>query len=429
MTGLLEFLAELYKTSDRARHVAERAGLCERQINFSSSAEEFWASLLDNARLQKKIDSVVAVACSDYCERADELKKAVLEYTSQNPDLELVRDTNRGFVSLAELIRQPGGRDRVIRFQVLFQNVSKQIEVVHCYKTLHDELHTVEFQCHNLVLSEVRRVADQRSRGVTELSKEVAWEVLDPTEINLRHAIDCCTKVKKKKQRLPSHDTEWITELEQAWQVLKGALSDKDIGAMERACSLLGRVICRRPAQINDRMIRAASDLRLSEFVQELERIHQGLVQADLDPTPVGSLGRGIKALRSLDRTFGQLIEEHNQWQDVDWKLRHIYEQRLLPAIIDQTWPEVMKGIDGLCGTGNDSTYQQMRQDAESFDLARAQQNPDPSTIERYFNRYRQQAAVQFLHVDKTLKHFLTHLIKIAGPISAVLEAMGGEHP
>jgi hypothetical protein len=438
MAELLDLLTDLYKTVDATRGVARRALLPEKHIDFSGPALDCWGRVLDQARLRNKIESLVKLTCQDYPEREGDLQGSLREYLVQNPGLESIRDANQGFLSLAELIRQPGVRDRVVRFQVDFRNVSGQIEVLRCYKLLHDGLHTVEFRCHLVLVPEVRKVAERRRRLVAEVTDPevlaaelrelrnlVVWYQLDNAEIELREAIDALAEVKGMRQ-LPDRETAWIAILEQAWQALDAARGSKDIEPLNQGCNLLGEVIRKCPRRINDRLIQAAYDLRLNNFVQVLESIHGGLAQTGLDPRPVGSLGNGVEALRSLDRAFSQLVEEHNQWQEVDLDLRYIDEQRLDRTIIELIWPAVKGRVASLCGD-NAVTDQRMQEDADGFDKALSQSNPSPSEIEQCFGRYRRQAAVQFFHVDKVFRQLLTELIKVAGPLSAVLEAIGAE--
>src|SRR4051794_11219921 len=118
MPELLDLLTDQYKTVDAARGVARRAALREKLIAFSEPILTCWLNVLDQARLQNKVNRLVDVACQDYPETAEDLCAAVREYFDQNQDMAPIRDAKRGFLALAELIRQqPGVRDGVVRFQ------------------------------------------------------------------------------------------------------------------------------------------------------------------------------------------------------------------------------------------------------------------------------------------------------------------------
>ena len=65
MPELLDLLTDQYKTVDAARGVARRAALREKLIAFSEPVLTCWLNVLDQARLQNKVNRLVDVACQE----------------------------------------------------------------------------------------------------------------------------------------------------------------------------------------------------------------------------------------------------------------------------------------------------------------------------------------------------------------------------
>ena len=223
--------------------------------------------MLDQARLQNKIQDLILVVCEDYPEREKDFRDALLEYLAQNPDPKSIQDANWGFQSMVELLHEPGLRVRVIEYRVHFQSVSGQIEILSSYKVLHDALHVLEFQCYNLVIQQVRHVAERRRQRLaeqldlvalaTELQSTVEWEELDQPEIDLQEIVKQLRGTEARRW-LPASETTWVQELDEAWTEFHTALDNHEVPRLERAGALVGRVIRIRPSQVNNRLFRAA---------------------------------------------------------------------------------------------------------------------------------------------------------------------------
>ena len=332
------------------------------------------------------------------------------------------------------MLHEPDLKVRVIEFRVWFVNVSGQIEVLRCYKALHDELHLLEYHCYNFVIQEVRRVADLRRRLladqpnpaptvlVAKLRDCVRWELIDQPEIELRAVIYRLHQTEASRQ-LPRSETAWVKELGPALDGLSAALNDRDVSRLEWVGGALSRVIRLRPFQVNSRLFRAAIDLHLESLIEALEQIQALLARAGVKAARLGPLRAGQTALASLHHTLSRLVDEHNQWQDVDVELRQIEDNfRFDLTILEVFWPGVRQRVQALSGDDDEATARALREDTERLEKAVAEHNP--ARIERHFLRFRSQAANRFLNVDETLKTLCSELTKVADPVAAVLDAM-----
>lgn len=77
---LRESLSRLYGTVAKARRLADDSGLDITRINFSTSAVEFWHSLLSEAHKQDKVMDIVSLASSEYRAQAENLWQAYQTY-------------------------------------------------------------------------------------------------------------------------------------------------------------------------------------------------------------------------------------------------------------------------------------------------------------------------------------------------------------
>lgn len=277
MPDLLECLTALYPTVEAVGRIAVKAGIPKRFVDLNGEANRFCSSLIEQARLRNRIERLIEAASGEYPERSEDLRAAQQEYLLHNQDLESIRDAKQGLVSLADLLREPELRVQVIEFRVWFVNVSGQIEVLRCYKALHDELHLLEYHCYNFVIQEVRRVADLRRRRLpdhpdpNELAAElrdcVRWDQIDQPEIELR-GISHRLRQTVASRRLPPSETAWVEELTPALTDLSEVLKLHDLARLDRVGGALSRVIRIRPAQVNSRLFRAAIDVHLEGLVE-----------------------------------------------------------------------------------------------------------------------------------------------------------------
>jgi hypothetical protein len=303
---------------------------------------------------------------------------------------------------------------------------------------LHDGLHLLEYRCYNLVIDEVRRLAGLRRRRQpdnpdpaaldAELRDSVRWDQVDRAELDLRQAIDQLTQVVQSR-RLRETETAWVkAELGPGLDDLAAAAGNQNVTQLEQAGGKLSRVIVIRPAEVNSRLFRAAADLHMEHLVEALNSILGRLVEANVEPGRLDPLRAGRAALGSLHQTLSGLVDEHNQWQWVDVHLRHIEDSfRLDVTRLEIFWPSVRQCVEALSGDDEEGAAQGLREDGTRLEKAVAEQNP--AQIERHFWRFRTQAANRFFVVDETLKTLCGELTKVADPVAAVLDAMGGVTP
>ncbi len=329
----------------------------------------------------------------------------------------------RGFAALSELMQEDDEAFRsVVAFRFLFEAACQQIDVLGGYKNLHDLLHKLQFQCYDSLVQEARSFPDdERAR---ENLGEYEWRLQSIIE-ELREAV--------AQQSFAESEMRWIErDLEPARASLRLALAapdDAGIKHLQRAIRGINHVLATQPSRINTRLNQTARALRLPELTEAMKAVCGELRRLSLTSDKVRQFEEGVAALCALNQRLIALVNDHDQWQEVDTELRLIEPvpaQSLIEPGLSQyltdlefPWSRLKERMQSLCNGYSESWALAFKAQTEKLDCAIAAQNAERAR--QCLRLYRRQAGDRFFKVDLTLKRQCEELREAGQPLASVL--------
>jgi hypothetical protein len=324
-----------------------------------------------------------------------------------NKDLLAVQAVDNSLSILAELVRRPDFKAKLVALQTDFQAAGSQIEFLSNYKDLHDLLHNLQFLCFSGLVQEATRFPHD----------PLALDILLDHELTLAGLIDDMREI-AGRPGMPPSELDWIQDLTAAHSQLQQAIAALDAEALRRAIWLIKRVLDLQPTRINERLNSTAHTLRLAPIQQAMLSIRKDLRRLKLPSKQVRSFESGVSALDDLGEHLTRLVEDHDRWQAVDLELRRI-EATMMHDLgeIRSSWPELKVRVELLCQQPNAVWIERLRRDSQDLDAALIDANP--AQIRRSFLRYRRRIGNRFFQVDADLKSLCHELRHVGQPLTS----------
>ena len=318
----------------------------------------------------------------------------------------------KGFDSLKTLVlEEPEVKAKVVSFQSDFTTTREGIRVLNAYKAMHDVLHTLQFQCHDILAQVCKLVA------VSDMS----WSLVGPVESTLRQQLDRGITF---REHLPPGDTMWFSDLENAAVRLGEASSASEPEALADADNQINRVISVHLATINTRLSSQARNLRLDQSLLGLSKIAEWLEEQAADSDESRSFQEGMEAFGRIDKTLAALVDRHDGWQNVDRELRPAEASLAIGTqLVVAYWPNIQARVNELCEQGDDEGFVEKMRSAEEK-LTAAIADDAPNKIEPAFRDYYRLAMQQFFVVDLELKELCGNLDEVGEKLSLVLREL-----
>ena len=219
-----------------------------------------------------------------------------------------VTSANTGIALLRELIgRVPAVADAVIRSREVLENTARQVDRLDMFKTLHDALHVIEFEC------------------LRPIQQSDAAPRLRPFRVTFG------SEARRMQERLagqemnPALRDEILDGLTLAGDAFQGALDHPGPESLAALVGELNALLSSVPPRLDAGIADAAAELDLDRLVEFMT-----LVRAQLPPpaaaqdSELESFVRGIDALGRLRDALQQQVGEHTQLQRLDSKLRAV---------------------------------------------------------------------------------------------------------
>ncbi len=315
---------------------------------------------------------------------------------------------NVGLGALRTLIEHvPEIHDAAIEFRTIFQAACEQINTLRAYKSLHDQLHEVQFRCFENIEQELPHLLDNALAIVN----------LEQYALNLA---DCITELREVAEQAPMlrPAPTWIDKLEQAHTQIVQALVEKDADLLRRATDQIRRVLILHPARINSQLNTTVRAMRLVSLVEVITYMRDTCVSLGLDAAIIERIELGLVALRELNMHLSALIEDHDHWQVIDDLLRLLSDYHEQDEVV-ALWTDLKEHAGQLYETSSEPWAIELKHNATQ--LEHAVQSQDLRTIMQYFRNYRSRAVLQFYRVDKQLKKLCDKLDRVDGPLAFVI--------
>ena len=320
----------------------------------------------------------------------------------------------QGFESLKTLVLQePEVKGKVVSFQSEFTATREGIRVLNAYKAMHDVLHTLQFQCHDILANVCKMV------HVGAMS-DMAWAMVGPVENTLRLQLN---RGDAFRHSLPPGDTMWFGDLESAALRLGEASTTTEPDVLADADNQINRVISVHLANINTRLSSQARNLRLDQSLIGLSKIAEWLDGHAADSEEAKSFKDGMEAFGRIDKTLATLVDRHDGWQNVDRELRPAEASLAIGTqLIVAYWPSIVARVNELCEGGDEAFAEKIRTAEAKLNAAIAEE--EPNKIEPAFRDYYRLAMQQFYVVDLELKDLCGSLDEVGEKLSLVLRAL-----
>lgn len=320
-----------------------------------------------------------------------------------------------GLRALTDLMRSDEAVSAAVTaFQTDFQAVGEQLSLLADYKSQHDLLHKLQFQCYTGLLQAASRFPDD----------EMALSNLADYQLELESIVAALKEV-AAHLALAQQDLSWVDDLASAKGGLQNAVDTLDPKPLKQAIWRVNRVLANQPARINSRLNEAARALRLPALTQTLTRVCDNLKSLDLDPDKVGQFQGGVKALGDLDKGLTALVVEHDHWQEIDVELRRVENSMQNDLMeLELSWPDLKLKAESLYAACPAEEATGFRTESQHLEEALAASNPPQ--VKRFFRSYRRRAGHRFYRVDGNLKDLCDRLREVAGPLASVLKMMSG---
>lgn len=322
------------------------------------------------------------------------------------------KSVERGLAALSDLMELPEARTAVIVFRNDFEAVIDQIDILADYKQVHDLLHSLEYQCFN-ILQQVSRLFPE---------DEFALDSLIEAELTLQQIVGALHELSDRSS-FATNELVWVQDLERVQERLTDAMNDEDEKQLRRAIWLINRIIAIQPSQINTRLNAVARTLRLSALARAMTSIYETLGKLNMDKDKLDQFVQGAYALSQLNVNLDKMIEGHDDWQAIILELRRI-ENSLEsdPLELEMSWPHLRPMIEALYAGVNEEWAITLNDDVER--LGEAVAGANPARMKRFFRRLERRASDRFYRIDIDLRRLCEDLRRVGEPLATILSIL-----
>ncbi len=328
---------------------------------------------------------------------------------------ESTQQISKGLDGLEKLMRN---RQEILlgaqQFKFVFDRARRQSAEVVAYKEIHDQLDDLQTLCYERIADEASRFLDdpnaqRRLAGYQRQLQKIIFRLNDITKDITRDS--------------SSHEVhEWSDYLERIRQVLNNALLTVNEKELHQVKDDLRDILETQPTAVNRRLLDAAFDLNLPELLAALQSLLDR-VDTTTDAGQWQQIKTGVDALGQLSGKLSVLLEEHNQWQEIDRRFRLIESDIAVDADgLEANWRKLTTRVDKLCcdrgrwatdiGSHGDWSSELLADvtAVQTTILAR-----DITKTRYNFRAIRDKAGDRFLRVDKALKRLCSEELRPAG--------------
>jgi uncharacterized protein YukE len=348
--------------------------------------------------------------------------------------------------ALVDLMQFPEVRENISKFRITFEDSKQHIDILGDYKELHDQLHTLEFQCQRMIsqiLDEFTENETLSNAAKNRISRNLK-QYQRTLETILKEVEEVATRFQKNQQisnpvkMLADSIVQFLTD---AQKLLSEGIEKLDLGLLAESVDWMKGLLATYPVRINSGLIQTASSLKFNDLVQAMSQVISYLNKAKVDAGKVNLVQQGTESLKAMSELLPNLIENHDQLQTLDGEIRLI--EKNLKQALERSWRSrnLKTKTETICQKISDMTERYVdceirelskkRTKEAALDCERATQTLDNALnagdvdkIVDAFLDYRSLADDLFYVIDTDIKNFCSALKEIGQPLKNVLEAM-----
>lgn len=299
----------------------------------------------------------------------------------------------------------------------LVQKLYADLELIQSYKFLHDCLHKAQLQLSPLEIE---------ARAMGQAGAEDAAERFDASlSVFVTEAIlarQCAGKLPAEPSFLREPELGWLTRFDEALGLAKRGMETGEAAPCRLAASRFRSILRREPSRIDGILRSCAGSLDLDGLRKILAELE---VATATDPAVSTAFGSGRQAAEFLFRQLKALVNQHNQWQNMDMALWELEDQ--LPAGAGEVggdfellWADLSQALALLVATEPQAPWAigvmelKIRTDhawevGPGKDLARA------------FKQFRKSCGMNFFQVDSSLKGLADEVARLRESLNQLL--------
>jgi TIR domain len=319
------------------------------------------------------------------------------------PEEDDVECVNTGIRLLSNLVA--GNRsvaDAVARSREVIENTYRQMGRLELFKSIHDSLHTIEFEC-------LRPLQVAPASGVRQYRIRF---------VNAANRIRECLGLGDINAVLRDELVDALAATETAFQT---AVSSPGSTSTSQLLGELNTLVSGPPSRLDAGISDAAHELSLDRLVTLMGTVRDMLGTSAADAT-LTRFVQGIEALHRLRGELGQRVQEHGQLQRLDYKLRTVCVGGAAAGALPREW-ERIKLVRARLTACVSAELQAANEDLIALEVGidSALEKGEGEVFDLVSDYFRAVGSV-FRDVDRSLKDFCLRLGAVSQPLKAVLD-------
>lgn len=306
-----------------------------------------------------------------------------------------------GFGTLKEARSQPSIAAEIAPFQDRLRLARDKLQVLDCYKKLHDNLHNIQTQ----PLARFGEFMLER-----ELDDLALAEIDRQTEVLATYLPLAETSIRLLRPGPERRDEEiWVPELRAAIATLRDHKPQTPEALRDATYELIG-VLRFHMGRLNRLLVSAARAIPFAELAELLSRAAAASNGAEnsKESATARPLENAAAALNVIGTRLAYIITIHDGWQNVEpqlWLMEGLVRAGALGSRAEMLslWKQTGRQIELLKRIDPGEWAQQIEFDAARLDKELAADPADPRRLARAFAGYATRARSRFFLVDLTL--------------------------
>ncbi len=327
--------------------------------------------------------------------------------TTANDNATVITDNVAG---VAQQMALPPVRAIILQSRDVLTRLTSRISLLCSYKALHDQLHQAKMSFRGLDNSAKQMASDPMAVSDFGQSVMAMETITNKMESALQNWPPASTEVRPD-------EADWLERFSSAVKIARAAADSGEHVPARQSVQGIRSVLRTEPSRIDARLSRTAGEIDLST----LKEIFLSAAAIPDLKTQSATLRQGSTATEQLLRQLKAQTNQHANWQAIDRSLAGADEiMRSLtpdePWDFDALWKGIKEGISILIALESESPWaQKIDSFIKRIDTARNAQNWPALRMD--FERFRQEATVQFFVVD-------TQLLNLAGKVNTIGEPL-----
>lgn len=336
-----------------------------------------------------------------------------LDEDAEDPSPDEIGYASASIRLLPHLVHEiPAAAEARSRSKEAIENTYRQVDRLDLLKTVHDALHTVEFE----VLRPMEEEAGSRVRP--SFAVRFAGQ---------RRKIQDGVRERGMPGALRD---ELMDRLKSAGETFQAAVDTPNQAAHARVCGELNGLLSFVSPALDTAISMTAAELSLDRLVALMStvRVELPAVTSDQDrerQRDIHDFGSGIDELARLHSKLTQHVHEHGQLQRLDLRLRSLCASGTVPGLLAKEWERVKRVRSGLStphspavDEANGLLIQQ-----EAFIEAALEGEDETAALDLLREYFRSVSSV-FRDVDGSFKEFTLGLTRLRPSLKQVLDSL-----